>query len=176
MVSQCSEKTKLPALILMKLAMSHLLLVIYNKQGFWHCLTCVTPTSSTPFQTQISWLSTLEVNLPLQEEVPWFSPMHPVGEVSSGAVKGEASPPCVFMGSQWWFTELALEQVMLSSILSAWADKHFTLHLLFPLSQRAAFFLVSHQQIHRYRWPVWEDGAPRAQLLLLQLWSTFGLL
>lgn len=32
------------------------------------------------------------------------------------------------------------------------------------------------KRIHRYRWPVWEDGAPRAQLLLLQLWGSSSLL
>lgn len=46
-------------------------------------------------------------NVALQEEVPWLSPLHPVGEASSGCVKGEASTPCVFTGSQRWFTELA---------------------------------------------------------------------
>lgn len=49
-----------------------------------------------------------------------------------------------------------------------------------PLSQRAGafffFFLVSHKRIHRYRCPVWVDGAPRAQLLLLQLWGSSSLL
>lgn len=94
-----------------------------------------------------------------------------LGEASSEA-KRAASPPCVFMGSQQWFTE----QVILSS-LSAWADQHFTLLLLFPLSQRAiAFFSVSHKRIHRYRRPVWVDGAPRAQLPLLQLWVSSSLL
>lgn len=46
-----------------------------------------------------------------------------------------------------------------------------------PLSQKAgAFFLVSHKQNHRYRCPVWVDGAPRAQRLLLQLWGSSSLL
>ena len=38
------------------------------------------------------------------------------------------------------------------------------------------FFPVSHKWIHRYRCPVWVDGAPRAQLLLLQLWGSNSLL
>lgn len=43
-----------------------------------------------------------------KEDVPWLSPLHPVGEASSSAAQGEASPPHLFMESQWWFTELEL--------------------------------------------------------------------
>lgn len=65
--------------------------------------------------------------LPWRRKFPVFH-LFTLGEASFEA-KGAASPPCVFMGSQQWFTE----QVILSS-LSAWADQHFTLLLLLPPS------------------------------------------
>ncbi len=78
--------------------------VISDSGAAWHEWPQLHPHL---FKSRCPDFLTAEMNVPLQEEVLCLSPIHPVGEASSGAVKEEASPPCVFMGSQRWFTVLA---------------------------------------------------------------------
>lgn len=71
---------------------------------------------------------------------------------------------------------LALEQVILSSLCLSQPTFH-TPPPLPPLVREPALFSQwVTNKIHRYRCPVWVDGAPRAQLLLLQLWGSSSLL
>ena len=106
------------------------------REQFRCCLTRVTLASSTPFPILMSWF------FYRRGEAPWLSPIYPVGEASSGLVKGEASPPCAFMGSQRWFTARSLSS-KLSCPLAACAEQHFTLLLLLVREPLLAFFFFS---------------------------------